>query len=142
MSSFSANAIECEGVVYFCVTVRDLVSFAIGSFRVWIACMVGKFSVSMLDLVRLAIGSWSPVELIVIFVFFGIVSVFCWTTPLEVMVVWFSWSPLEVSVGYLFGATSCLGMSGGTGFLGGLDSSVCQSANIVWTASIAASYKS
>ena len=99
MRSCSVNALECEGVVNFCVTVQDIVLFAIGSFWVWIAWMVGKFAASMLDLVRLAIGYWSPLELIVTCVFFGIVSTFCYTTPLEVMAVWFSWPPLEVGVG-------------------------------------------
>ena len=60
MISFSANALECEGVVYFCDNVRDLVLAAIGSFRVWISWMVGRLDESMLDLIRLVIGSWSP----------------------------------------------------------------------------------
>ena len=42
---------------------------AIGSFRVWIAWMVGGLDVSMLDWVRLAIGSWSPLEFIDTWVF-------------------------------------------------------------------------
>ena len=37
MRSCVANALECEGVVYFCVNVRDLVLFAICSLGVWIA---------------------------------------------------------------------------------------------------------
>ena len=41
----------------------DLALAAIGSFRGWIACMVGGLVESMCDLVRLAIGSWSPLEL-------------------------------------------------------------------------------
>ena len=56
MRSCAANAHECEGVVYFCVTVRDIVIFAIGLFRFCISWMVCKFAVSMLDLVCLAIG--------------------------------------------------------------------------------------
>ena len=107
------------------------------------ALMVGKFDASMLDLVRLAICSWSPLELIATCVFFGIVSTFCCTTALEVMAVWFSWPPLEVGVGYLTGNTAFLGMSGNTvGFLGGKDSSVRQFANIVLAASIAANCES
>ena len=31
-----ASALECEGIVYFCVNVRDLVLFAIGSLVFWI----------------------------------------------------------------------------------------------------------
>ena len=70
--------------------------------------------------------------------FFVIVSTFFCTTPLEVMAVWFSWTPLEVGLGYLDGATYCLGISGDADFLGRLDSSVRQFANIVPIASIAA----
>ena len=58
MSSYAANACECDGVVYFCDYVWDLVLAEIGSFRVWIAWMVGRLAESMLDLVCLAIGSW------------------------------------------------------------------------------------
>ena len=68
--------------------------------------------------------------------FFGIVSTFCCTTPLEVMAVWFYWPPFEVGVGYLSGA-SCLGMSGDIGFLCGMDSIVHPFVNIALTASIA-----
>ena len=112
MSSCAANAMECEGLVQFCDTVWDIFLVAIGSFRVWIAWMVGGFAEFMLDLVRLAIGSWSPLELIATCVFFGIGSKFCCTTLLGVMAVYFSWSPLEVGVGYRTGATACLGMIG------------------------------
>ena len=74
--------------------------------------MVGKFSESMLDLVRSEISSCSPLELIGTCVFVGIVSNFFCTKPLEVMAVCFSWPPLEVGVGCLTGATTCLGISG------------------------------
>ena len=109
--------------------------------------MVGEFAESMLDLVRLPICSWSPLELIATCVFFGIVNNFCCTTPLEVMAVYFYWPPLEVGVGYLTVATACLGMIGvecgnTLCFLGGKDSSVHQFANIFLTASIAANCKS
>ena len=57
MKSCAANALECEGVLYFCVNVWDLVLFAIGSFRFWISWIDRKFAVSMMDLVRLVIGS-------------------------------------------------------------------------------------
>ena len=97
----------------------------------------------MLDLVRLAIGSLSPLELTATCVFFGIVNEFCCTTPLEFMALLFSWPPLEVGVGYRTGDSACLGMTGvGWGNTlcasGGKDSTVCQFTNIVWTASIAA----
>ena len=49
--------LECEGVVYFCVNVWDLVLFAIGSLVFWIVLVGCKFAVSLLDLVRLALGS-------------------------------------------------------------------------------------
>ena len=58
MSSCAVNAFECDGVLYFCDNVWDLVLAAIGSFRVWIAWMVGGLAGYMLDLVRLEIGSW------------------------------------------------------------------------------------
>ena len=85
VSSFASNALVFDGVVYFCDNVRDLVLAAIGSFRVWIAWMVGGIVEYMLDLVHFAIDSWSPLELTATWVFFGIVNVFCCTTPLEVM---------------------------------------------------------
>ena len=93
---------------------RDLLLFAIGSVRVWIDWMVGEFAESIRDLLRLAIGSWSPLELIVTFLNFVIVSTCCCTTPLEVMAVCFSCPPLELSVGYLTGTTAYLGTSGNT----------------------------
>ena len=95
----------------------------------------------MLDLVRLAIGSRSSAELIVTCVFFGIVSTFCCTAPLEVMDRWFSCPPLEVGVLYLTGA-SCLGMSGAIGFLCGMDYIVISFVNIALTALIAANCES
>ena len=70
MSSCAANALECDGVLYLFDNVHYLVLAAIGSFRVWIASMVGRLAESRLDLVRLAIGSWSPLELIATWVFF------------------------------------------------------------------------
>ena len=62
MSSCAAKALECDGVVYFYENVRDLVLAEIGSFRVWISWIFCGLVESMLDLVRLAIGSWSPLE--------------------------------------------------------------------------------
>ena len=126
---------------------RDLVLTAISSFRVWIAWMVNGLVESMLDLVRLVIGSWSPLEFTDNWVFFGIVSDFCCNTPLKVMALFFPWPPLEVGVGYRTGAAACLGMTGvGCGSTlcasGGKDSTVRQFANIFWTASIAANCES
>ena len=126
---------------------RDLVIVAIDSFRVWISWMVDVLSESMIDLVRLAIGSLSPLELIATCVSFGIVSNFCCTTPLEVMDVCFSWPPLEVGVGYRTGATAYLGMTdvecGNTLCAsGGKDSTVRQFARIFCTASISANFVS
>ena len=126
---------------------RDLVLVKIGSFRVWIAWMVGRLDAYMLDLVHFAIGSWSPLELIATWVFFGIVSKFCCTTPLEVTAVCFYWPPLKVGIGCRTGATTCLGMIGVeccnyVCALGGKDSSVFQFSKIVRTASIAANYES
>ena len=62
-------------------------------------------------------------------------STVCCTVLLEVMVVWFSWTPLEVGVGYRAG-DSCLGMSGVIDFLCGLDYIVLPFVNISLTASI------
>ena len=55
--SCATNALECDGVVYFCDNVRDLVLAEIGSFRFCMAWMVGGLAEYMLDLVSLAIGS-------------------------------------------------------------------------------------
>ena len=60
---------------------QDIVLVAMGSFRFWIAWMVDGLAESMLDLVRLAIGSWSPLGVISNCVFLGILSNFCCTTP-------------------------------------------------------------
>ena len=69
------------------------------------------------------------------------VSTFFCTTPLEVMTVCFPCRPLEVGVGYLTGATACLGMSG-VECGDTVGSSVRQFANIVLTALIAANCES
>ena len=147
MSSFAANDFEFDGVVYFCANVRDLVLSEIGSFRVWIDWMFGELSESMLDWVCLAIGSWSPLELISTCVFLVIVSNFCCTTPLEFTAVCFYWPSLEVVVGCRTDTTTCLGMIGvecgnAVCALGGKDSSVCQFGKIVQNDSIAANCES
>ena len=90
----------------------DIVLTAMGSFRVWIAWIVGGLVESMRDLVRLDIGSWSPLELTATWVFFRIVSDFCCNTNLEVITLSLYWSPLEVSVGYRSRADTCLGRTG------------------------------
>ena len=120
-----------------------LVLSEIGSFRVWIAWMVGGIVEYILDLVRLEIGSWSHLELTATWMLFGIVSDFWCTTPLEVMAFFFSWPPLEVGVGYRTGAAACLGMTdvGCVNTLcvsGGKYFAVRQFAKIFRTASIAA----
>ena len=69
VSSCDANILECDGVVYFCDNLRDLVLVAIGSFRVCIAWMVGGLVEYMLYMIRLAIGSYSPLELTSTWVF-------------------------------------------------------------------------
>ena len=101
----------------------------------------------MLDLVSLAIGSWSPLELTATWVCFGIVNEFCYTKPLEFMALLFSWPPLEVGVGYRTGSYACLSMTGvGCGnnlcASGGKDSTVHQFTKIVPTSSIAANCES
>ena len=63
----------------------DLVLAAIGSFRGWIDWIVGGLVEYMCDLVRLEISYWSTLDLTATWVFFGIVSVFCCNTPLEVI---------------------------------------------------------
>ena len=63
MRTFAANTLECDGVAYFCDNVWDLVLGVIGSFMDCIAWIFGGLVEYMLDLVRLAIGSWSPLEL-------------------------------------------------------------------------------
>ena len=126
---------------------RDLVLSAIGSFRGWFAWIFGGLVESMRDMLRLAICSWSPLELTDTWVFWGIVSGFCCTTPLEVINLYLSWPPLEVGVGYRSGANTCLGRTGvGCGnTLGdscGKDFTVRRFANIVRTASIGANCES
>ena len=79
--------------------------------------------------------------------FFVIVSGFCCNTPVEVISLSLSWSPLEVGVGYCSRADACLVRTGvGCGNTlcdsGGKDSTVHQFSKIVWTSSIAASCES
>ena len=67
--------------------------------------------------------------------FFGFVSGFFCTTPFEVITLSFSWTPLEVGVGYRIGANACLGRTGvecgnTLGYSGGKYYNVHQFANI------------
>ena len=78
---------------------------------------------------------------------FLVLGVTFFTTPLEVTAVCFYLPPLEVGVGCRTSATTCLGMIGAecgnaVCALGGKDSSVCQFAKIVRTASIATNCES
>ena len=63
----------------------DIFLASIGSFRGWIAWIIGGLVESMCDLVCLAIDSWSPLEFTATWFFFGIVSGFCCNTPFEVI---------------------------------------------------------
>ena len=90
----------------------DLVLTSIGSFRGWISCISGGLVESMRDMMRLAIGSCSPLELTATWVFLGVVSGFCCNTPLEFITLSLSWPPSEVGVGYRSGADDCLGRNG------------------------------
>ena len=119
----------------------------IGSFRVWIAWICGGLVEAMCDLVQLAIGSWSPLELTTTWVFLEILSSCCWDTPLEVFTLSLPWPPLEVGGGYRSGSHACsctTGVECGNtlGDSGGKYSTVRQFANIFWTASINASFES
>ena len=72
MRSCAASAREWDGVVYCCANGRDIVISAMGSFLGWITCMFDCCVDLMFDLVLLAIGSWSPLELAGTGVFLGI----------------------------------------------------------------------
>ena len=106
MSSCAANDLECDGVVYFCDNVWGIVLATIGSFRVWIACMVSVHVEYMFDLVCLAnmllvtLGVDCYLDVSVI------VSDFFCIAPLVFVALFFSWPPLEVSVGYRTGVAA------------------------------------
>ena len=110
--SCDASACECGGVVYCCANARDIVLSAMGSCLGWISCMFDCCVDLMFDLVRLEIGSWSPLELDGTRVFLG-VFIFCWcTTPLEFITLSLRWPPLEMD-----GRTDvCLCSTGGGGW--------------------------
>ena len=63
----------------------DLVRAAISSLKGFIALKGGRLNEAMCDLVRVDVGSWSPLELAVTWVFLEIISVCCWDVPLEVV---------------------------------------------------------
>ena len=94
--SCAARARECDGVVYCCANVRDLVLSAMVSFIGCIYCMFDCCVELMFDLVRLAIGSWSPLELAGTWVFLGIVIDYWCNTPLEFINLSLNWPILEM----------------------------------------------
>ena len=83
VSSCAASACECDRVVYCCANVWDIVLAAMGSCLGWISCMFDCCVDLMIDLVRLAIVSWSPLELAGTWVFLGIVIGGWCTTSVE-----------------------------------------------------------
>ena len=89
----------------------------------------------MCYLLRLAMGSWLPLELDATWVFLEIISGCCWNAPLEVVTLSLPWTSLEVGSGYRSGSDVCSGTHGWgcgntLGDAGGKDSTVCQFANI------------
>ena len=75
---------------------RDLVIAAMGSFIGWISCMFDGGVDLMFDLVRLAIGSRSPLELAGTWLFLGIVIGCLCNTPLEFITLSLRWPPLDM----------------------------------------------
>ena len=71
------------------------------------------------------------------FLFVGNVCTVCCSEPLEVVAGWFSWSPLEVGIGYRSGV-ACLGMRGDLVVLFWMGLIVLQFINITLMASIEA----
>ena len=125
----------------------DLVITAIGSIMGWIAWIGRGMVEEMRDLLRLAIGSWSSLELTDTWVFLEIVSGCCWYIPLEVVTLYLPCPPLEVGGGYRIGAdafsgTTSVGCGNTLGDSGGKNSTMRQFAKIFRTASIAASCES
>ena len=55
--SCAASARDCDGVVYCCANVRDLVPAAMGSCLGWISCMFDCYVELVFDMVLLVIGS-------------------------------------------------------------------------------------
>ena len=71
------------------------------------------------------------------FLFFEIVCTVCCSAPSAVVTGWFSWSPLEVGIGYRSGA-DFLGMRGALDVLFWMDLTVSPFVNIALMASMAA----
>ena len=94
--SCADSARECDEVVYFCANVRDLVLAAMGSFLGWISCIFDCCVELMFDLVVLAIGYWSPLELAGTGVFLGIVIDGWCTTSVDSPPLSLCWPPLEM----------------------------------------------
>ena len=92
---------------------RDLVLAAMGSFFGWISCMSDCCVDFLFNLVRLEIGSWSPLELAGTMVFLGIV-IGCWcNTYLEFITLSLRCPPLKMD-----GRTDvCLCSTGGGGLV-------------------------
>ena len=78
---------------------QDLVRAASVSLRGWIAAKGGRLAEEMHDIVQVAMGSWSPLELAATWVFLEIISGCCWDALLEVFTLSLTWSPLELGAG-------------------------------------------
>ena len=94
--SCADSAGEWVGVVYCCANVQDLVLASMGSFLRWITCIFDCCVDLMFDLVRLAIGSWLPLELAGTGVFLGIVIGSWGATSVAISPLSFCWPPLEM----------------------------------------------
>ena len=82
--------------MYCCANVRYLVLAGTGSFLGWIPCMFYCCVDLIFDLVRLAIGSWSPLELAGTCVFLGIVIGSWGATSGAILPLSFRWPPLDM----------------------------------------------
>ena len=125
----------------------DLDLAAIGSFRGWIVWKGRGLAEPIRDLVRVAMGSWSPLYLAATWVFLEIVSGCCWDAAWEVVTLSLPWTPLEVGSGYRSGANACsgttvLGCGPNLGDSGDKDFTVRQFAKIFRTALIYTSCES
>ena len=59
-----------------------LVRTATASLRCWIAVKGGRLAEAIHDLVQVAMGSWSPLELAATWVFLEVISGYFWDSPL------------------------------------------------------------
>ena len=80
---------------------RYLVRSSTGLFRGWICALKGvKLGEGeTCDIVRAAIGSWSPLELTATYRSLEITVFCCFKATLEVVTLPLPWSPLEVGAG-------------------------------------------